>query len=186
MCRQGIFLWHCRNRQLLGHIQVRGWRGTPGLTAAFQASQSMPGIQQTFGISWSLCECWGNVLCCAMVKERNNSTNTADPSCSSLRVFLYIWPLLPVEPFTRMFWFVLLFPIWKHFEKNVNGTSLPLPSVLSGTFWCSGLGGASFGCSPEVFGGSLEVFLAVQLLASIPLGCVAAFRLAFQVTCWVV
>lgn len=107
MCRHGIFLWHCRNRLLLGHIQVCGWRGTPWLTAAFQASQSMPGIQQALGISWSVCEHWGNVPCCAMLKERSNSTNTADPSCSSLHVFLYIWPLLPVEPFTRMFWFVL-------------------------------------------------------------------------------
>lgn len=61
-----------------------------------------------------------------------------------------------------------------------------LPSLLSRTFWCSGLRNASFDCSPEVFGGSLEVFLAVQLLASIPLVCVAAFCLTFQVTCWVV
>lgn len=65
---------------------------------------------------WTLREC--SLLC--VVEEQNNSTNTADPSCSSLYVFLYIWPLLPVETFTRMFWFVLLFPIWKHFEENVK------------------------------------------------------------------
>lgn len=61
-----------------------------------------------------------------------------------------------------------------------------LPSLLSRTFWSSDLGDASFGCSPEVFGGSWEVYLAVQLLASIPLGCVAAFCLTFQVACLVV